>query len=128
MSRAFGNFLSCADGKRVFAARKVERAFCFLHVRAPEYQSSRALCELTTARGADKGTRGSPLVNLPHQRVATLWTPGDSVRRPPMKITADSLALRSSGLDVLIHMGTIPYVSRTEITFFHIVRVPYVEF
>ena len=33
---------------------------------------------------------------------------------PPIKISADSLALRSSGLDVLIDTGTIPCVSRTE--------------
>ena len=36
------------------------------------------------------------------------------MQRPPMGIAADILALRSSGLDVLIDTGNIPDVSRTE--------------
>ena len=54
--------------------------------------------------------------------------PGVFVQRPPVKTPVDILALRSTGLYVLIYMGTIPDVSRTEITMIHIVRVPYVEF
>ena len=40
--------------------------------------------------------------------------PGDFVQLPPMGIAADSLALRSSGLYVLIYKGTIPDVSQTD--------------
>ena len=71
-----------------------------------------------------------PLVNHPALKGSAdpLRIPGDTVQLPPIQISADSLALRSSGLDVLIDTGTIPYVSRTEITMNHIVRVPYMEF
>ena len=83
-----------------------------------DLQAREPVASLLLRGGRTRGLVGALLSITPTKGVCRpLWTPGDFVRRPPIQFPADSLALRSSGLYVLIYKGAIPDVSRTEMIF-----------